>query len=211
MSEEKFGQDYFLHGQEKGLSNYTNYSWKPDATLPMVDHLKRYLRIKDGETVFEVGASRGYCVKALRMRGVEAWGYDISKWAVDNCDPMVIEFMSNQIDYSKSWDYLYSKDTLEHLQVEELCVLLPELLSKTRKKALFIVPLTDISGNYINPADASDATHIIKWGIDGWISLLSKMASDFVVNASYHIPLLKQGSETHHRSAGFFTLSRFNS
>ena len=68
---------YYLAGLASGKSNYVDYSWKPDLTLPMADWLKRILRIKDGDTLLDFGCARGYLVKALRTQGIQAHGYDL--------------------------------------------------------------------------------------------------------------------------------------
>lgn len=210
MNEEKFGHDYFESGLATGQSNYDRYRWLPDATLSLADHLKRYLGIREGESLFEFGAAKGFCVKALRMRGVDARGYDISEYAVQNCDPAVKDHLSTTLTIGDGWDYLYLKDTGEHVPEEDLCLLLPKLLAATRKKALIIVPLAEVTdGKYINPIDELDATHIHRWTLKDWILFLQKRSSDFVVSGSFRIPNIKPTSEIYPCSCGFFTLQRF--
>jgi hypothetical protein len=35
-----YTEDYFMRGPESGLSNYRDYQWLPDLTIPMADHAK---------------------------------------------------------------------------------------------------------------------------------------------------------------------------
>jgi hypothetical protein len=207
---DSFNEDYYLRGVEKGVSNYQDYRWLPDQTLPMVDYLKRYLAIKDGQSLYSFGCALGFDVKALRMRGVDACGYDISDWAIANCDPAVKDYVSNRLDlHSHKYDYVYSKDVLEHLTQEDIFFTVPQLIRAARKRCLFIVPLTqEIGGAYLNPLDEKDTTHQIRWPLDKWLSVLGTLTHEFVVSGSFHIPKLKLASELHPKSVGFFTLSR---
>jgi cyclopropane fatty-acyl-phospholipid synthase-like methyltransferase len=206
--ETPYTEDYYLRGAELGISNYSAYSWKPDQTLPMIDYLKRYLVIRDGQSILSFGCARGFCVKAFRMRGVEAYGYDISDWAISNCDPSVRDFVSNHLElHPNKYDYVYSKDVLEHLNHEEILSLVPPLIRAARKRCLFIVPLTkEVDGPYINPLDEKDITHQIRWPLDKWLATLSSVTHEFVVSGSFHIPKLKASSEHYPQSAGFLTL-----
>lgn len=209
MEEEKFTEDYYLNGIEKGLSNYENYSWRPDQTLPMVDHVSRFLEIKFGDSLLDFGMARGYAVKAFRMRGIKAVGFDISKWAVENCDHGVKDYVINPFEDKVGWDFLYSKDVLEHISEEQLCIQIPELLKRTRRKALFIVPLTlEEGGEYINPLDEKDSTHIVRSTLETWLSFLQKMDHSFIVSCAIRVPMLKVISEQYPGSSGFFTLHR---
>ena len=208
---EVYNEDYYTRGEALGISNYSDYRWMPDASLPMVDHLKRFLHIQDGESLIEIGTARGYAVKALRMRSVNAWGYDISKWAVENCDPQVKQYVTNDNAILRNpYDFLYMKDAAEHCTVEQLCEMLPPVLRNIRKTACFIVPLArDTGGPYINPLDQKDATHIIRWTMQDWLTFLQKMDCSFVVSGSYRVPLLKLSSELYPCSAAFIKMERF--
>lgn len=205
---EIYGEDYYLHGVERGLSNYENYRWCPDLTLPMASHVARFLDMRSGDRVLSFGCARGYDVKAFRMLGYKAQGYDISKWAIENCDPGVKGFVSNEMPRSP-WDILYMKDCAEHIHPDELLIALPQLLNLTMRRALLIVPLArKTGGEYLNPLDERDVTHINRWTLHDWIVFLEKMDSSFVVSGSYRVPLLKASSEHYPCSCGFLTLQR---
>ena len=162
MDSSYYDADYYLDGLNSGKSNYENYSWMPDLTLPMADHLKRALQLKDGDTVLDVGCARGYLVKALRMRGVNAFGYDTSEWAVANCDEGVKGYVSNTLPGDR-YDHVVMKDVAEHIHPDDLHHLLSTLLVSTRKSMLLIVPLSaQINGLYLRPEDNADSSHIIR-------------------------------------------------
>lgn len=207
---ETFGEDYFMRGQELGLSNYTAYSWLPELTLAMADHLKKHLHIQDGDSVYDFGCSRGYLIKALNMLGVKATGYDISRWAIENCDEGVKGLVSNTLSAGAlSRDFVISKDCMEHIPLSQLNQIIPKLCDSCRKSLLFIVPLTAYSGGaYVRKEDEMDSTHLIRYTLPDWLLLLAKLAPDFTVSGSYHIEGLKPASSQVPQSCGFFTLQR---
>lgn len=218
VSECPFNEDYYLRGVEKGISNYTDYKFLADRTHEYVLHLIRHLGIKETDSVHDVGAARGYLVKSLRMHGIDATGHDISEWAVQNCDPSVVKFMSQECDFTKmSVDWVHCKDCIEHCTEEDSEQLVINILKMVRKGAFFIVPLTKYhKGTYIYPNDNQDTTHIIRYTMENWMYFLTRIAriselnglGTFTVQGSYHVPNLKQASVDYPYSTGFYQLRR---
>lgn len=216
--DEKFDADYFLNGPSTGKSNYCDYHWMGDVTLAYAIYLRRHLGIKDGESVLDVGAARGYLVKALRMAGLPATGYDISRWAVENCDPDVRGFVSNELSANPmSVDWIHMKDVAEHIQERDLLEMLPRLYRASRRGCFFIVPLAEpCGGDYIYPPDNMDSTHVMKLGMISWMRLFKGVADAiesettelFTVSASLHMHGLKRASVEYPGSTGFFTIKR---
>jgi len=120
MTEETFGEDYYLNGIEAGISNYVDYRWLPELTIPMAKSFIEIFGIKKENTVLDFGCSRAYFVKALREHGVFAYGVDVSKWAIENCHEDVKAFVSNDLYvYHNPYEYIFSKDVLEHIPTRE--------------------------------------------------------------------------------------------
>lgn len=207
----KYDENYFMRGQETGVSNYTRYEWMHDRTMSYAESLIRYLQISEGSTLMDFGCSRGYTVKALRRLGVNAFGYDISEWAVTNCDPEVIGYVSNsQKILSEEYDYIHLKDCAEHLDIAELRSVSDHLIANTRKAMLVIVPLSYMEGtDYVRKEDNQDATHVIRWPLQIWMDFFQNRAgTKFTVSGSWNIPGLKPTSFSHLKSCGFVTLQR---
>lgn len=203
-----FTEDYFLRGQESGISNFTDYRWMPDASVAWAVALKKFLGIKEGESVLDVGAARGYYCKALRMLGVDAYGYDISEWAVENCHPDVKPFMSTHLNGS-DFDYIYAKDVCEHIDPQELILLINHLLSHVRRKLFIIVPLAEKKGGaYVHPKEELDKTHVNRWTLPDWLTFFGKLTESFVITGGYRYPWLKPGAYEVERGYGFITLER---
>ena len=201
---ETFGEDYYMNGIESGVSNYVDYKWLPELTLPMAKSFMDIFGVKKGDTVLDWGCSRGYFVKALQEHHVEAFGVDISEWAIKNCDKDVVGCVFNKLEYCPSpFDYIFSKDVLEHIPMDELVKIIPRLLSVCRDAAIFIVPLAKSEGGeYIYPNDELDKTHIHRKTLQGWVDLIEPFANDFTIFVSQKIPSLKKASEQFKGSTG---------
>jgi SAM-dependent methyltransferase len=203
---EPFGEDYFMNGIETGKSNYVNYTWMPELTLPMAEAFIEIFGIKNGESVLDFGCARGYFVRALRERGVRAFGVDASEWAIKNCDSSVAGYLSNKLEKNhQKFDYIFSKDVLEHIPTEELVTALPTLFTLCNEAAIFIVPLAHSEGGkYIYPSDELDNTHIHRKTIDGWLELIQPLARGCTIFTSTNIAALKKPLEQFRGSAGLF-------
>jgi len=206
-----FDADYYERGPQTGKSNYEMMRWLPDASLPMCAYMKRFMGIRDGDSVLDYGCAKGFLCKALRMLGVNAFGYDISEYAIANADPAVADFVSNELKAEPmSYDFVIAKDVMEHLTKEQLSEILPKLMAAARKAMLIIVPLTgEDGGPYLCPKDEQDPTHKIRWNLSTWLRFLENVDRRCVVGGSYYVPEIKQVNTGWPQSCGFFLLRRF--
>ena len=204
MSSENFGEDYFMNGVKSGLSNYMDYKWLPDLTLPMAKSFMQIFGVPKESTVLDFGCARGFFVKALMEHGVNAFGIDVSEWAIKNCHKDVFGRVFNKIeDCPLFYDYIFSKDVLEHIPMQELIKIIPRLLSACMDAAIFIVPLAKAEGGeYVYPSDELDITHIHRKTLDGWIDLIQPIAKDFTIFTSKNIAVLKKPIEQYAGCAG---------
>ena len=69
-------------------------------------------------TCVDYGCAKGFLVHALRLLGSNAWGEDISEYAVENCHPSVKDYVSLPND--NTYDLLICKDVLEHIEEEDI-------------------------------------------------------------------------------------------
>lgn len=201
---ELFGENYYMNGIESGLSNYVSYKWMPELTLLMAKSFIEIFGVGQQSIVLDFGCARGFFVKALREHRVRAFGVDISKWAIKNCDKDVVDYVYNKLeDCPYSFDYVFSKDVLEHIPIEELTKTLESLFSVCSEALVFIVPLAKSEGGeYIYPNDELDKTHIHRKTLQGWVDLIEPFAKDFTIFVSNRIPILKKASEQYPGSTG---------
>lgn len=84
----QFGKEYFDGTREQGYGGYRyDGRW-----IPIAEDIVRHFRLKAGQRVLDVGCAKGFLVKDLMKvcPGLEAFGVDISDYAVKNCEPEVV-------------------------------------------------------------------------------------------------------------------------
>lgn len=86
---DRFDKGYY-HGERRGLVDYEYDSKSQQEQLPIKFH--NLSRFDDMGKVLFVGCARGFEVRFFRERGIDAWGIDVSKWGIENCDPAVKQF-----------------------------------------------------------------------------------------------------------------------
>lgn len=207
---EKFSADYYLRGPETGLSNYQDYSWKPEATIPCAHRMMRFLGASFGDTVHDFGCARGYYVKAYRRFGFESTGNDCSQWAVQNCDPDVRGHLSATLP---EWnvDWVVAKDVLEHIPEDHLSPVMIDILGIIKKGALIIVPLGNSeTKQYVAPQDNADATHVTCWNLSQWLRFLDdtiiRSGRRMVASGGYRLPGVKSACDPYPESVAFLTV-----
>lgn len=205
-----YTEDYYLRGPEKGLSNYVDYRWQEEPTMALARRIAEVLGIEPGESVLDHGCARGYLVKAFRKIGVNAYGFDISEWAIENCDPEVKNLVTTG-GLDVHYDHIISKDTLEHLEPIDLMRTADFLLKLAQVSILIMVPLTErVGGQYVRKEDDMDTTHKIRWPLEDWMEFFRRRipGEEWVLQGSWHIPGLKPTSLSHPKSCGFLLLTR---
>lgn len=82
----KYGQMYFDGPRDYGYGGYRyDGRWKSVA-VDIIEHFN----LVQGSRVLDVGAAKGFLVKELLDLGIDAYGVDVSEYAVMNCHPDVV-------------------------------------------------------------------------------------------------------------------------
>lgn len=84
----QYGETYFDGPREYGYGGYRyDGRWLPVAR-DIIDHFG----LKAGDRILDVGCAKGFLVKDLMLAlpGLEAFGLDISKYALMHCEPEVV-------------------------------------------------------------------------------------------------------------------------
>ena len=176
----KYNKDYYENGLAKGLSCYENYRWIPELTYPMAHAICSSLKIKKNDKVLEYGCAHGFLVKALNDFKIDAYGVDISSYALSKVDIGIKKKTSllkdNNIKNSLKkmkvkfkFDHIISKDVFEHIEPKDLKKILREMSTLT-KELFVVVPLGD-NGKYRIASYAEDKTHIIAENENWWRKL----------------------------------------
>lgn len=127
--EKYFGKEYFEKGAIKQVGNYPvvslgrsgGYTWENKGQQAGLKFRYDFIRVwAPGEwrKILVVGCGKGFLVKYFRDKGYDAYGTDISNYAVENCHPDVKDyvfredacdmkrFKENEFDIVVSWSML---------------------------------------------------------------------------------------------------------
>ena len=174
---ELYDRAYFEEGFAAGVSCYTNYTWLPEFTIPLAHRLIQTLPIAPSARVLDYGCAKGFLVRALRLLDVDAYGCDISRYALSESESAVRPFLCQSsgpaIPFRHSFDWVIAKDVLEHLEKTELTLFLKDALEKS-SRLFIVVPLGDGAGRYVAPQYEMDKTHRIREPLVWWTSELEK-------------------------------------
>lgn len=201
----KFDRDYFENGIETGVSAYENYRWMPERSLREAMSIIKNVNFN---SVLDFGCAKGFLVKALRMLGKEAYGIDISDYAIKTAESNVREYVSTRTLASfkeSEFDLVVSKDTLEHVAIQDLTKILSEI-RRIAKQILIAVPLGE-NGKYRIREYELDRTHIIRENEDFWITSL--ISAGFSIDyCDYKLGYLKRNWTSQNEYGNMFLIGR---
>ncbi len=103
-------------------------------------------------TAFDAGCAKGFIVETLRKRGIEAWGVDISSYAIGEVAPEIrpycrVASVTEPLD--RSYDLILCQEVLEHISLEDSRAAIKNFCEHT----------TDIVFSS-SPLDLTEPTHI---------------------------------------------------
>ena len=82
----EYGQMYFDGPREYGYGGYRyDGRWQPVAK-----EIVRHFGLKAGDRVLDVGCAKGFLVKDLLSMGIDAYGFDVSTYALEHCESEVV-------------------------------------------------------------------------------------------------------------------------
>ncbi len=196
-----FTKDYYEDGVRKHISGYENYKWEPTRSIPEALDIQKEFTFK---TCVDYGCAKGFLVNALRVVGCDAYGEDISEYAVENSHPNVRKYVSLPND--NHYDLLICKDVLEHVQELDL----PEVLQSLKRKAsqfFFVIPLGDEDRFRIREYEV-DITHVTKKDEEWWINLFKSQGFK-LTKFSYSLGYIKKKwIDQYSYGNGFFILEK---
>jgi hypothetical protein len=111
----------------------------------------------EARSFLDAGCAKGSLVRALRERGLQAWGFDHSPWAIGHADESAREFLSlanvETASFDRTFDVTVAMNLLETLTEDQLRAFLARARTWTGQ-ALFAVIATPQSSG----ADRSQVT-----------------------------------------------------
>jgi len=141
-----FGRYYYRH--DCGIPYERNEHWLGFFGA-MADAIIRDLR---PTTVLDAGCAKGFLVEALRNRGVEAWGVDVSEEAISEVHESVREYCqvgSLTEPLPRRYDLVVCVEVLEHIPAAEANAAVANICAAGDRLLLSTTP-----------DDFSEATHL---------------------------------------------------
>jgi SAM-dependent methyltransferase len=205
---EEYDEEYYERGLSMGKSGYNNYRWLSKMTIEFASNIIKELGLKKGDVVLDYGCAKGFLVKALRRLKIEAYGCDISSYAIENADSEIREYcklIKNNIPFDKKFCWVISKDVFEHLEEYELEGILREI-KKISNNLFVIVPLGE-NNKFIIPSYDVDITHKLAKSEHWWYKKF--IDSGWKVDRfSYLVKGMKENWRGYKKGNGFFHLSQ---
>lgn len=143
------------------LSTVYSEETRPKTEYPqqLAEHLFKWFDMKEGMKLLEIGCGRGDFLKGFKNIGLDVYGMDISKEAIDMNPGIDVEIVNIEKNFSKHpnnmFDVIYSKSLLEHLYDPENYM--REAHRMLKRGGLFLTLVPDWEANYKTYFD--DYTH----------------------------------------------------
>jgi SAM-dependent methyltransferase len=171
-----FGRYYYRH--DCGTPYERNEHWLGFFGA-MADAIVRDLR---PTTVLDAGCAKGFLVEALRERGVEAWGIDVSEQAISEVHESIREFCqvgSLTEPLPRRYDLVVCVEVLEHITAAEANAAVANLSAATDRLLLSTTP-----------DDFGEATHVNVQPREAWSAALAQhgLLRDTEHDVSYVTP-----------------------
>ena len=143
---EYYDADYYRPGKKSGYN--LPYTWAVESgnfQRKAMDIIAQYDPIK----ILDVGCAKGFLVKALLMLGMDAYGIDISRYAIENCEPEVRGRVSQCwlkkdtiIPYEDDeFDVIISESVMEHIPESDISWVMREMARVSSRWVILELPV----------------------------------------------------------------------
>ncbi len=156
----EYGPFYYRH--DCGIPYERNDHWL-GFFAEVADNVVRNLH---PSSVLDAGCAMGFLVEALRERNVEAWGIDVSEYAISQADESVREYLSVASltePLNRRYDLITCIEVLEHVPPAE-----------TDKAIANLCGATDALLFSSTPHDFGEATHLNVQPPEAWSAALAR-------------------------------------
>jgi len=137
----QFGKDFFDGSRGHG---YGGFSYNSRFWEPVIPSFQRHWSLDKHNSVLDIGCAKGFMIYDLQrlIPGIQVFGIDISKYAIENAKHEVKEFCkvasATSLPFEdKSIDVSISITTLHNLEEKDLIIALLEI-ERVSKKGSFI-------------------------------------------------------------------------
>jgi len=159
-----YDADYFEHGIK---SNWLRgYHWTEFAGLFRETARLLVEGFSEAKSFLDVGCAKGFLVRALREVGVDAWGCDHSRFALDGAHdaiaPYLIESCATQLRPERTFDVVVAMNVLESLTEEQLNRFLKSALGWTEQAIVAVIATDEESEESTRASHDRDLSRILR-------------------------------------------------
>jgi SAM-dependent methyltransferase len=170
-----FDEAYFEHGHLRGTA-YSDYLRSARRSPTYAELAERIAHVFQPKRTLEVGCATGIVVKHLNDRGCEAFGVDVSDWAIEHREhPNVVHAGAEALPFEDgSFDLVFSVHALEHIPAHLEHRALAELdrVAAEGSRQFHLMPIVG-RGPYVGAAAIDglrkDPTHNLLRTFDEWL------------------------------------------
>jgi SAM-dependent methyltransferase len=169
---------YYTHSC--GAEPYQHNEVWMDFFNRIADHIVNELQ---PHSVLDAGCAMGFLVEALRQRGVDAWGIDISEYAIQNVLPDFQPYCKlgriTELFPHPRYDLITSIEVVEHLTAQEAVIAIENLCKHSDDILLSSTPF-----------DFHEPTHANVQPPDYWAAIFNRFGfiHDIDFDASFITP-----------------------
>ena len=177
-----YDRDYFEagnksnYGRRDAQNNLLFCPYSQEVYLPGARKIVEYLQsLGNFKTAMVLGCAKGFLVQALREKGVEAVGVDISEYAIANAPREIQDYVycGDVCDLSKwpdgAFDLVCAMDVLEHIHMPDLEKAIHEAVRVCSNIVVLHLPVKGPSGGGADEsATSSDPTHVSIYPVEWW-------------------------------------------
>ena len=124
-----------------GFGGYRADGSKAEGRRDFCTEARRIASIPGVRSVLDVGCAKGYLVCALRERGVDARGIDVSRYAIECADPKIRPYLrvldARELPSAERYDLVHACGILAYLELSDLRAVLQRLHAVARLGAMF--------------------------------------------------------------------------
>ena len=173
---EKFDEAYYQTGGQRG-TQYRNYLEEAPRNRTYFEIAELIVKVFKPRRTLEIGCATGTVVSHLATFDIDAYGVDVSEWAVEHrLHPNVSLGNVEQLQFDdNSFDLVYSCHALEHIPSGSQKQAFQELSRVCRGMQFHMMPMLE-SGPYVGDRFGhllnlrTDPTHSLLYEREWWLN-----------------------------------------
>lgn len=180
-----FGYEYFDSPDTvTGFRGYRSDGSAAEGQRDFAVEARTISLIPGVKTVFDIGCAKGFLVKALRSLGVEAYGIDVSDYAIELADPGVRPYLRKMgvqdLASDEQYDLVHVNGVLLYLGMREIKRALRQFHDITRVGVMVEGPTRD---------------QILKWYEEEDVSAIDPLRKQEISQAEWDRLITEAGFE----------------